>query len=98
ATDPIAARWRQTIPSDLEWLLAVVPKENMSWSTDSVGANHGTPAELDVQVPIVLWGAGIRGGEFTRRVRTVDIAPTLARLLGLHSTERLDGSPLREIE
>ncbi len=98
ATDPIATRWRQTIPSDLDWLLAVVPKENVSWSTDSVGANHGTPAELDVQVPIVLWGAGVRSGEFTRRVRTVDIAPTLARLLGLHSTERLDGAPLREIE
>jgi arylsulfatase A-like enzyme len=96
--DQVAARWRQTIPSDLDWLVAVVPNENMSWSTDSVGANHGTPAELDVQVPIVLWGAGVRGGEFTRRVRTVDIAPTLARLVGVRPTERLDGAPLREVE
>ena len=98
ATDPIATRWRQTIPPDLEWLLAVTPKKNTSWSTDSVGANHGTPAELDVQVPIVLWGAGIRKGEVTRRVRTVDIAPTLARLLGVRPTERLDGAALREVQ
>jgi predicted AlkP superfamily pyrophosphatase or phosphodiesterase len=98
AADQVAARWKRTIPADLEWLVAVVPKENMSWSTDSVGANHGTPAELDVLVPIVLWGAGIRAGEHTRPVRTVDIAPTLARLLGIRPTERLDGVPLREVE
>jgi arylsulfatase A-like enzyme len=78
--------------------VAVVPKENMSWSTDSVGANHGTPAELDVLVPIVLWGSGIRSGEHSRPVRTVDIAPTLARLLGIRPTERLDGVPLGEGE
>ena len=97
-SDRMAARWKRTIPSDIEWLVAVVPMENMSWSTDSVGANHGTPAELDVLVPIVLWGAGIRNGEHSRPVRTVDIAPTLARLLGIRPTEPLDGVPLGEVE
>jgi arylsulfatase A-like enzyme len=47
---------------------------------------------------MVLWGSGIRAGEYTRPVRTVDIAPTLARLLGVRPTERLDGVSLREVQ
>jgi predicted AlkP superfamily pyrophosphatase or phosphodiesterase len=57
---------------------------------------HGTPNELDTRVTLVLWGAGVRAGRYARRVGTVDIAPTLARLLDIEPAERLDGRVLRE--
>jgi arylsulfatase A-like enzyme len=51
---------------------------------------------LDAHVPLILWGEGIRRGTYGRRVSTVDIAPTLARLLELTPAEPLDGRVLTE--
>jgi hypothetical protein len=65
-------------------------------SADTPIATHGQPSELDTHVPLVFWGRGIRRGVYHARVNTVDIAPTLARLLGLTPAERLDGRVLTE--
>ena len=29
------------------------------WDSWSTGANHGTPWQMDVQIPIVFWGDGL---------------------------------------
>jgi arylsulfatase A-like enzyme len=50
-----------------------------------------------VGVPIVFLGPGIRPQRIRRPVRTVDIGPTLAALLGVTPTEPLDGRVLPEI-
>ena len=42
-------------------------------------------------------GAGISAGRYQRLVRTVDIAPTLATLLGIAPTEAIDGRALGEV-
>lgn len=97
ATDRMAARWRHTLPAGFGWLVAITPHEGTTWDSWVTGANHGTPWQADVQVPIVFWGAGVARGTVTRPVRTVDIAPTLARLLGIRPTERLDGVALPEV-
>lgn len=62
-----------------------------------MGANHGTPWLADVQVPLLFWGGGIKPRTVTRTVRTVDIAPTVARLIGAPPTEPLDGVVLPEV-
>ena len=95
--DPIAERWRHTLPADFGWLVAVVPREGTTWDSWVTGANHGTPWTLDVEVPIVFWGGGLQPRSVARPVRTVDIAPTLARLLGVTPTEPLDGADLAEV-
>jgi arylsulfatase A-like enzyme len=41
--------------------------------------------------------ASIPAGRHERLVRTVDIAPTLAALIGVKPTERLDGSVIPEV-
>ncbi len=56
-------------------------------------ANHGGPWDYDRRVPIVFMGPW-RPKEVTRPVRTVDIAPTLAKALGLTPAEPLDGKSL----
>jgi predicted AlkP superfamily pyrophosphatase or phosphodiesterase len=96
-SDPIAARWRHSIPDGFGWLVAVTPHEGTTWDSWPTGANHGTPWLADVQVPVLFWGNGIQPRTVGRPVRTVDIGPTLARRIGVTPTERLDGVVLPEV-
>lgn len=57
-------------------------------------ATHGQPHDYDTRVPILFWGAGIAPGPRGTEARVVDMAPTLAALLGITPLERLDGRPL----
>ncbi|HWO87988.1 MAG TPA: hypothetical protein VNL98_02440, partial [Gemmatimonadales bacterium] len=59
-------------------------------------AEHGQPRDPDTRVPILLWGPGIRPGLYQERAAVTDIAPTLARLLGIAPMERVNGRVLRE--
>ena len=53
-------------------------------------AGHGTPWDYDRRVPIVFWTPGAEAQERFLPIRTIDIAPTLAAVLGL-STPSLEG-------
>lgn len=55
------------------------------------GTTHGSPYDYDAHVPIVFWGAGIPHGSVATRVAAVDVAPTLAALLGVRAPADLDG-------
>jgi predicted AlkP superfamily pyrophosphatase or phosphodiesterase len=46
-------------------------------------ATHGSPWDYDRRVPMLFWRRGLAGFEQPSPVETVDIAPTLAALLGL---------------
>ena len=47
------------------------------------GTSHGTPWDYDARVPLVFWGLGVRAGRTDAPASTLDVAPTLGRLLGL---------------
>lgn len=51
--------------------------------TPSYTATHGSPWDYDRRVPILFWRKGLAGFEQPNPVETVDIAPTLASLIGL---------------
>lgn len=53
------------------------------WVDRKTGTNHGTPYAYDVHVPLLWYGPGVPSGVRTDAVGVDDIAPTLARLLGL---------------
>jgi arylsulfatase A-like enzyme len=57
-------------------------------------ASHGTPHDYDARVPVMFWGRPFRALHDAGTARVVDIAPTLARVLGITPAERLDGVPL----
>jgi hypothetical protein len=61
---------------------------------EGTGTSHGSPYEYDRAVPIVFWGEGVETGEVSGPAATVDIAPTLAGLLGLRPPADLDGRDL----
>lgn len=58
-------------------------------------ASHGSPWGYDRRVPIVFWWQGMSGFEQPMPVETVDIAPTLAALIGLAIPgDEIDGRAL----
>lgn len=47
------------------------------------GTGHGTPQDYDRHVPVVFLGSSVKAGRYPEASGPEDIAPTLARLLGL---------------
>jgi hypothetical protein len=64
------------------------------WLPNVRGTGHGTPYWYDRHVPVVFMGRGIAPGRDSARVATVDVAPTLAGMLGVATPPDLDGKVL----
>jgi len=90
---PDARIWRRGIPPTQGWLIAVSLADGNVWDH----SDHGGVTVADQRVPIAFWGVGIPAGRTMRTISTTDIAPTLAALLRVRPTERIDGSVLPEI-
>ena len=56
-------------------------------------AEHGSPHDYDRRVPLLFWGPW-RAAERREPVRTIDLAPTLARALGLRPSADVDGKAI----
>lgn len=61
------------------------------------GSSHGSQYWYDRNVPMIFMGAGIAAGRDAAFVHTVDMAPTLARLLGIAPPGDLDGKPISAV-
>lgn len=55
---------------------------------------HGSPYAYDTHVPLVIAGSGLSQGRVDEVVLTVDLAPTLAEMVGLQVPEEIDGRSL----
>ncbi len=68
-------------------------KEWTLFSSKPTGTSHGDPWPYDTHVPLVIAGWGIQPQRIKRNVQIVDLAPTLADLIGAHwpRSEALDG-------
>lgn len=91
--DAIARRWLHMLPADGDVPLVVTAEPYVVWGSGSY-ATHGSPNDLDAHVPLLFYGAPFRPGQYAEFARVVDMAPTLARVLGVTPTERLDGHVL----
>ena len=63
----------------------------------TVASTHGSPWNYDTFVPIMFAGHGLESRSVERRVRTVDIAATLAAYLGIRMPSGSVGEPLQEV-
>jgi predicted AlkP superfamily pyrophosphatase or phosphodiesterase len=97
ADDDPARLWRRLIPADRGWLIASALKPGYMWQQTPGSTNHGTTNLLDQTIPIAFWGPRVKPGIYQREVSSVDIAPTLAAMLGVRPTESLDGRILPEV-
>jgi hypothetical protein len=83
--------------------LKLVPRAY--WLTSDSTATHGTAHRYDTRVPVILFGYGIRPGEYLHPASPLDIAPTLAFLtsvtladpIGRVLTEALDPARVRSV-
>lgn len=57
-------------------------------------STHGSVWDYDRRVPILFWRKGMAGFEAQRSAETVDIAPTLAAMIGLKVPVAIDGKCL----
>jgi hypothetical protein len=64
------------------------------WVERKTGTNHGTPYNYDVSVPLVWFGVGVKPGTYPQAVGVEDIAPTLARILGVLAPPQSQGRTL----
>ncbi len=94
ATDDVARQWIHLVPPDLHPDLFVSLKPHMVWGAGY--AQHGQPSEDDTHVPLLFWGPAVRPGRYDQRVGVVDIAPTLARVLGIPADSAVQGRALGE--
>lgn len=91
--DAVARRWVHMLSPELPVELVVSLEPYAYWAGTPI-ATHGTPNDEDAHVPVVFWGASVRAGRYNEFTRVVDIAPTIAHLLGVPPLERLDGRVL----
>jgi predicted AlkP superfamily pyrophosphatase or phosphodiesterase len=94
--DAVARRWLHMFsPSSNVRLIATLTP--YSYWQHVTYVTHGSPHDPDANVPVLFWGSGVTPGQFTDVVRVVDMAPTLAAILGVKPTETLDGRVLSRV-
>ncbi len=61
------------------------------------GTNHGMPWEYDTHVPLIFFGNNITPGTFTDQASPIDLAPTVATLLGIEFPASSAGKVLTKV-
>lgn len=82
--------WHPDVSADVQFALKPY------WMTASSSATtHGSPHPYDTHVPLLLYGPPwVTSGRVDSRVEVADLAPTLARLLGVPPPSASEGRPL----
>lgn len=62
-----------------------------------IAVMHGSPWRYDTHVPVVFSGPGIEAQHVHRTVHPVDVAPTIATLLGMTPPASMQGAALTEV-
>jgi len=60
------------------------------------GTDHTSPYNYDTHVPLALYGLPFQAGTYRTSVETIDLAPTLASLLGINAPTHSVGRVLTE--
>jgi predicted AlkP superfamily pyrophosphatase or phosphodiesterase len=67
------------------------------FSKGPVRAMHGSPWRYDTHVPIIFARPGVEPRRVDRRIHPVDVAPTVAALLGMSPPASAQGTVLEEV-
>ena len=89
--DAMERTWNRDVSGDVEFVL----KPHWMIASGTGTPTHGSPHAYDTNVPLLLYGpAWVKAGRRDARVEVADIAPTLARLLGVPAPAASEGKPL----
>lgn len=73
--------------------LIVLPKKYWTWRYP-LGATHGSPYDYDSNIPLIIAYDGSEKKSIDQKCEAVDIAPTIAKILGIKIPDFVDGKPL----
>jgi len=76
------------------WYVMAVPKPFQVGTTK--GTDHATPFSYDTHVPLAFYGLAFQSGIYRTHAEPVDLAVTLASLLGINPPARATGRVLTE--
>lgn len=96
ARDRIARRWIHMLPPELDAVVLITPREHVVFGPGRGNARHGQLSDEGSSVTLAFWGRPFRHRRIARRASTVDIAPTLARVLGVAADAAVQGRVLTE--
>ncbi len=83
--------WHPALSADLQ----LVPKPGWQFTSYPTGTTHGSPHREDTHVPVAFHGPRwVRPGRVDERAEVVDIAPTLAAILGIAAPSSAEGRVL----
>ena len=92
---PFFEQVRKTWDTERSGDIQVVLKPYWMYSSSTSQTTHGSPHPYDTQVPILFYGPKwIKSGRIDAHAEVADIAPTLARLLGIPVPSSSEGKPL----
>lgn len=97
SSDPWIGFFRNSFFAARSPHLMVLQKENYYIDDYPGGTGHGTPYEYDRHVPIIWMESGVRPGRHAAAAGPEDIAPTLARRLGIDYPLEPDSRLLKEV-
>jgi arylsulfatase A-like enzyme len=87
--DALRKSWNPELSGDLQ--VGLKPY----WMYGASQTTHGSPYPYDTNVPLLIYGPSwVRAGRIDARVEMADVAPTLARLLGVAIPSSCEGQPL----
>jgi predicted AlkP superfamily pyrophosphatase or phosphodiesterase len=95
--DPFLPLFRNSFFQPRSPDLLVLLKKYVYLDDHPGGTGHGSAHDYDRHVPIVFMGPGIKPGKYDQPCGPEDIAPTLAKLLGLDYPKEDDSRLLLEI-
>jgi arylsulfatase A-like enzyme len=75
------------------WVLGLQPPFAVSGAS---GTSHGSPYFYDTHIPLAFFGAPFEAGVYRTHCEPVDMAPTLASLLGISAPSKTIGRVLTE--
>lgn len=83
--------WSATVSGDVQYAV----KPNWMFSSLTTGTTHGSPYAYDSNIPIAWYGPKwIKASHQTERIESIDIAPTLAKILNINAPEQSQGKAL----
>jgi predicted AlkP superfamily pyrophosphatase or phosphodiesterase len=89
--DAMRRTWHRDVSGDVQY----ATQPYWMFGSSSNVATHGSPYEYDNHVPMLLWGPRwVKPATVADRVEVVDLAPTLARMLGVPAPAANEGRPL----
>lgn len=78
------------------WYVMLIPDAYQMQGNGQSGTNHFTPWSYDRHVPLAFYGAPFAPGMYRGRVQPVDLASTLASLLGVNQPSASVGEVLTQ--